>query len=87
MSSGDPYSLQTLHPQMWANIQFLRRLADELEFSSRFNWNGGKVAIRTISGRKYRKATGEIKVSFWLTDNDIKGVSEEALPDWPEWWQ
>lgn len=84
----DPYHLETLHPTMWKNIKFLRRLADELEFGNRFNWHGGKYAERQEKGRKNRKFTGETKLVIWLHDNEIEGKSagKDDRPDWPEWW-
>jgi len=85
----DPYHLETLHPDMWKNIQFLRKLADELEFNTRFNWHGVMYAERQEKGRKYRKFTGEIKLVIWLHDNEIEGKSAEKddRSNWPEWWK
>jgi len=84
---SDPFHLKTLHPGMWKNIQFLRRLADELEFNNRFNWHDGKRVTRQVKGRKYRKFTGEIELVIWLYDSEIAGKpADDSAPDWPEWW-
>jgi hypothetical protein len=88
MKEHDPYHLEILHPTMWENIQFLRKLADELECNARFNWHGGKRATRQIKGRKYKKFTGEIELVIWLHDNKIAGIPIDSDEDlsWPDWW-
>lgn len=84
----DPYHLETLHPGMWKNIQFLRKLADELEYNARFNWHGGKRATRRVKGRKYRKFTGEIELTIWLWDSYIaEEPANDSAHGWPEWWK
>jgi hypothetical protein len=83
----DPYHLETLHPGMWKNIQFLRKLADELEFGNRFNWHGSMYSERLTKGRKYEKFTGETVLTIRLQDSEIVGESaNDDSIDWPDWW-
>jgi hypothetical protein len=72
---------------MWQNIQFLRKLADELEFGTRFTWHDGKYSERKAKGRKFVKFTGETVITIRLHDNAIAGepANDNAI-DWPEWW-
>jgi len=84
----DPYHLETLHPLMWANIQFLRKLADELEYGTRFSWHVGKCAERKTTGWKHVKFTGDIELRIRLYDSEIAGkLADDTAPDWSEWWK